>query len=110
MKRHYSRYTPEMVSRVCGCSVADFQKAAELITSTYPPDKVGTIMYALGWTHHSFSVQLIHATAMLQLLLDYIVMTGGGLNSLRGHANIQGATDTGMAYETRPGIIAIPQP
>jgi len=64
-------------------------------------------MYALGWTHHSFSVQLIHAAAMLQLLLGNIGMTGGGLNALRGHANIQGGTDCGMAYHNLPGYIAI---
>ena len=62
-------------------------------------------MYALGWTHHSHSVQLIHAAAMLQLLLGNIGRPGGGLNALRGHANIQGGTDCGMAYHNLPGYI-----
>lgn len=109
MKKFYARYTPEMVAKICGCKQEDFLKAAEIITSTYPPDKVGTIMYALGWTHHSFSVQLIHAAAMLQLLLGNIGMPGGGLNALRGHANIQGGTDCGMAYHNIPGYIPIPK-
>jgi formate dehydrogenase major subunit len=109
MKNFYSRYTPEMVERICGCPKETFLKSAELITSTYPPDKVGTIMYALGWTHHSFSVQLIHTAAMLQLLLGNIGRAGGGLNALRGHANIQGGTDNGMAYHNLPGYIAIPK-
>ncbi|MBI3669783.1 MAG: formate dehydrogenase-N subunit alpha, partial [Acidobacteria bacterium] len=107
MKRFYARYTPEMVASICGCKAEDFVKSAELITSTYPPDKVGTILYALGWTHHSFSVQLIHAAAMLQLLLGNIGRAGGGLNALRGHANIQGGTDMGMAYHNNPGYVAI---
>jgi formate dehydrogenase major subunit len=109
MKTFYARYTPEMVSKICGCNVDSFNKAAEIITSTYPPDKVGTIMYALGWTHHSFSVQLIHIAAMLQLLLGNIGMAGGGVNALRGHSNIQGGTDCGMAYHNLPGYIAIPK-
>ncbi len=109
MKKFYTRYTPEMVASICGCTAEAFNKAAELITSTYPPDKVGTILYALGWTHHSFSVQLIHAAAMLQLLLGNIGRPGGGLNALRGHANIQGGTDNGMAYHNLPGYIAIPK-
>ncbi len=109
MKKFYSRYTPETVASICGCKKEDFLKAAELITSTYPPDKVGTIMYALGWTHHSFSVQLIHAAAMLQLLLGNIGRAGGGLNALRGHANIQGGTDCGMAYHNIPGYVPIPK-
>lgn len=109
MKAFYARYTPEMVSRICGCTPDAFTQAAELITSTGTPDRVGTIVYALGWTHHSVAVQLIHAAAMLQLLLGNIGRPGGGLNALRGHANIQGGTDCGMAYHNLPGYIAIPK-
>jgi formate dehydrogenase major subunit len=109
MKRFYARYTPEMVSRICGCSEESFLKAADLVTSTYRPDRAGTILYALGWTHHSHSVQLIHAAAMLQLLLGNIGCAGGGLNALRGHANIQGGTDCGMAYHNLPGYLPMPR-
>jgi formate dehydrogenase major subunit len=109
MKAFYARYTPETVATICGCRAEDFEKTAELITSTYTPDRAGTIMYALGWTHHSHSVQLIHAAAMLQLLLGNIGRAGGGLNALRGHANIQGGTDCGMAYHNLPGYIPIPK-
>jgi formate dehydrogenase major subunit len=109
MKKFYSRYTPEMVFKISGCKVEDFLKVAEIVTSTYPPNRAGTIVYALGWTHHSFSVQLIHAAAMLQLLLGNIGCAGGGLNALRGHANIQGGTDCGMAYHNLPGYIPIPK-
>ncbi len=107
MKKHYARYTPETVSKISGCTPEEFNKAAEIITSTYTADRTGTILYALGWTHHSYSVQLIHAGAMLQLLLGNIGQAGGGMNALRGHANIQGGTDCGMAYHNLPGYIAI---
>jgi len=109
MKAFYARYTPEVVASICGCSVDDFLKAAEIITSTGSADKAGTIMYALGWTHHSHSVQLIHAAGMLQLLLGNIGRPGGGVNALRGHANIQGGTDCGVAYHNLPGYIPIPK-
>jgi formate dehydrogenase major subunit len=109
MKAFYARYTPQTVASICGCRPEDFEKAAELITSTFTSERAGTIMYALGWTHHSHSVQLIHAAAMLQLLLGNIGRPGGGLNALRGHANIQGGTDCGMAYHNLPGYIAIPK-
>jgi formate dehydrogenase major subunit len=109
MKGFYARYTPEMVANICGCPAEEFLRVAELITSTYTPDRAGTILYALGWTHHSHSVQLIHAAAMLQLLLGNIGRPGGGLNALRGHANIQGGTDCGMAYHNLPGYIPIPK-
>ena len=109
MKAFYSRYTPEAVANICGCTAEDFLKTAELITSTYTADRAGTIMYALGWTHHSHSVQLIHAAAMLQLLLGNVGRAGGGVNALRGHANIQGGTDCGVAYHNLPGYIPIPK-
>lgn len=107
MKKFYSRYTPKVVSDICGCSPEEFEKAAELITTTAKPDKTATIMYALGWTHHSYSVQIIHAGAMLQLLLGNVGVAGGGLNALRGHANIQGGTDCGVGYHNLAGYIAI---
>jgi len=109
MKTFYARYSPEAVANICGCRAEDFLKAAEIITSTGTADRAGTIMYALGWTHHSHSVQLIHAAAMLQLLLGNIGRPGGGVNALRGHANIQGGTDCGVAYHNLPGYIAIPK-
>lgn len=108
MKKHYSRYTPEVVASICGCSAADFEKAAAIICSTGKPDRQGTILYALGWTQHSHSVQLIHTAAMLQLMLGNIGMPGGGVNAQRGHSNIQGATDMG-AWNSLPGYLRLPR-
>jgi formate dehydrogenase major subunit len=109
MKRHYSRYTPEMVANICGCAKEQFLKAAEIISSTHLPNKAGTMLYALGWTHHSSAVQNIRAAASLQLLLGNIGMPGGGVNALRGHSNIQGATDMNQTH-TLPGYLKMPQP
>ncbi|MBI3693981.1 MAG: formate dehydrogenase-N subunit alpha [Acidobacteria bacterium] len=108
MKKHYSRYTPEAVAGICGCSAEEFRKAAAIICSTGKPDRQGTVLYALGWTQHSHSVQLIHAAAMLQLLLGNIGMPGGGINAQRGHSNIQGATDMG-AWNFLPGYLRMPR-
>ena len=46
---------------------------------------------------------------MLQLLLGNIGRPGGGVNALRGHANIQGGTDCGMAYHILPGYLKTPK-
>jgi len=108
MKTHYSRYTPEVVANICGCTSEEFVKAAAMITIAAAADKSGTVLYALGWTHHSFAVQLIHAAAMVQLLMGNIGMPGGGVNAQRGHANIQGSTDMG-AWNTLPGYLKIPR-
>jgi len=108
LKKHFTRYTPEMVSLICGCTVEEFEKAAAIVCSTGKPDRQGTILYALGWTQHSHAVQLIRAAAILQLLLGNIGMPGGGVNAQRGHSNIQGATDMG-AWNTLPGYLKIPR-
>ncbi len=108
MKVHYARYTPDAVANICGCTAAEFEKVAEIVCSTGRADRRGTILYALGWTQHSHSVQLIHTAAMLQLLLGNIGVPGGGINAQRGHSNIQGATDLG-AWDKLPGYLNMPR-
>ncbi len=108
LKKHVDRYTPEMVSRICGVPVQKFLEVAEIVTSTGTPDRVGTMLYALGWTQHSTGVQMIRAAAMLQLLLGNVGRPGGGVNALRGHSNIQGATDMGGNTEILPGYMKTP--
>jgi formate dehydrogenase major subunit len=108
LKAHVDRYTPEMVERICGTPKATFVKVCEIVTSSYPADKAGTITYALGWTQHSTGVQMIRAGAVLQLLLGNVGRPGGGMNAFRGHSNIQGATDTAGTFEILPGYLKTP--
>ena len=109
LRKHVDRYTPETVERITGTPQADFLKVAEVVTSTFTSDRVGTMTYALGWTQHSIGVQIIRTAAMLQLLLGNVGRPGGGVNALRGHANIQGCTDMGGTFETIPGYLATPR-
>src|SRR6202521_5486820 len=109
LKQHVDRYTPEMVERICGTPKDKFLKVAEIVTSTAPANRVGTITYALGWTQHSTAVQIIRTAAMLQLLLGNVGMPGGGVDAFRGHSNIQGATDTAGNTEILPGYLKTPQ-
>src|SRR5262249_9373725 len=108
LKKHVDRYTPEMVERITGTPKETFLKVAEVVTSSYPPERVGTITYALGWTQHSTGVQMIRTGAMLQLLLGNVGRPGGGVNALRGHSNIQGCTDMGGNTEILAGYLATP--
>jgi formate dehydrogenase major subunit/formate dehydrogenase-N alpha subunit len=108
LKKHVERYTPEMVNRLCGTSLADFKRICEILASTSVPDRTATILYALGWTHHTAGAQIIRAAAMLQLLLGNIGMAGGGVNALRGHSNIQGYTDLGLLSTNLPGYMPLP--
>ena len=113
LKKHYSRYTPEIVERITGTPKEQFLKAADLYTSIRKDGdmkKVGTVIYAVGWTQHSFGTQIIRAAAMLQLLLGNVGRAGGGVNALRGHSNIQGATDMAGLYDSLPGYLKVPTP
>jgi len=109
LKKHYSRYTPEVVSKVCGTPKEAFLKVCEYIASTSAPDRAMTVMYALGWTQHSTGTQMIRTAAMMQLLLGNIGVAGGGMNALRGHSNIQGLTDLGLLSNLLPGYLTLPR-
>ncbi len=108
LKKHVSRYTPDVVSNVCGTPEADFIKACEMITETAAPDKTMTSLYALGWTEHTVGAQNIRTMAVIQLMLGNMGMPGGGINALRGHSNVQGLTDVGVMATALPGYLALP--
>jgi formate dehydrogenase major subunit len=113
LKQQYSRYTPEMVERITGIPKDKFLAAADLFTSIRKDGdtkKVGTIIYAVGWTQHGSGTQTIRTAAMLQLLLGNIGRAGGGVNALRGHSNIQGATDMAGIFDILPGYLKVPTP
>jgi formate dehydrogenase major subunit len=113
LKQQYSRYTPEMVERITGIPKEQFLKAADLFTSVRRDGdmkKVATIIYSVGWTQHTAGTQIIRTAAILQLLLGNVGRAGGGMNALRGHANIQGATDMGGVFDIFPGYLKMPNP
>jgi len=108
MRSHFSRYTPEKVSSICGTPKDQFLKVCEYIAETSRPDKVMTILYALGWTQHSHGSQNIRTMAMIQMLLGNVGRPGGGVNALRGHANVQGITDMCAYSEVLSGYMLSP--
>jgi len=113
LKKHYDRYTPEMVERVTGVPKDQFLKAAELFTSVRKDGdirKAATIIYAVGWTQHASGTQTIRTAAILQLLMGNVGRAGGGVNALRGHSNIQGATDMAGIFDNLPGYLKVPTP
>lgn len=108
LKRHFSRYTPDMVERYCGVPQDVFAKVADTFTSASGQEKTAAICYAVGWTQHSKGVQIIRTAAILQLLLGNIGRPGGGILALRGHASIQGSTDVPTLYDILPGYLPMP--
>jgi formate dehydrogenase major subunit len=109
LRKHYSRYTPEMVERVCGITRAQFEQVAETLIRNSGPDRTAGICYAVGWTQHTAGVQMIRTAAILQLLLGNIGRPGGGICALRGHASIQGSTDIPTLFDLLPGYLHMPR-
>jgi formate dehydrogenase major subunit len=108
LKKHFARYTPEMVEAACGIPREMFLKAAEVFTSASGAERTGAIVYSVGWTQHSSGVQVIRAAAILQMLLGNMGRPGGGILALRGHASIQGSTDIPTLYDILPGYLPMP--
>jgi formate dehydrogenase major subunit len=109
LRRHFARYTPEMVEKICGIPPELFHKVADALVTASGPSKTAAICYALGWTQHSKGVQIIRAASILQLLLGNIGRPGGGILALRGHASIQGSTDIPTLYDILPGYLSMPR-
>src|ERR671910_2421186 len=105
VRRHFSRYTPEMVERVTGCPQETFLRVAETLTANSGPERTSSFCYAIAWTQHTYGVQIIGAAALLQLLLGNMGRPGGGIMALRGHATIQGSTDVPTLYHSIHGYM-----
>ncbi|MBP2367915.1 formate dehydrogenase major subunit [Pseudonocardia parietis] len=108
LRKHYARYTPEMVEQVCGIDPQTFHRVAEALTSNSGRERTAAFCYAVGWTHHTVGVQYIRAASVLQSLLGNIGRPGGGILALRGHASIQGSTDIPTLFDLLPGYIPMP--
>lgn len=109
LKRHYARYTPEMVRDVCGIDTAMFDYLARAVTENSGRERTTCFAYAVGWTQHTLGAQYIRTAAILQLLLGNVGRPGGGVMALRGHASIQGSTDIPTLYDLLPGYLPMPK-
>jgi formate dehydrogenase major subunit len=108
LKRHFSRYTPEMVEQVCGVPRERFVEVAEALCDNSGRDRTTAFVYSVGWTQHTVGVQYIRAASIVQLLLGNIGRPGGGILALRGHASIQGSTDIPTLFDILPGYLPMP--
>ena len=108
LKRHFARYTPEMVEQVTGVPQSQFAQVCKLITENSGPERTMSWVYSLGWTQHTTGVQTVRTAAILQSLLGNTGRPGGGVLALRGHANIQGSTDIPTLFDLLPGYLPMP--
>jgi formate dehydrogenase major subunit len=108
LKRHFARYTPEMVERVCGVPRELFDDVCRAWTGNSGRERTAALVYSVGWTQHTLGPQIIRAGSIIQLLLGNIGRPGGGVYALRGHASIQGSTDVPTLFNLLPGYLPMP--
>jgi formate dehydrogenase major subunit len=108
LKRHFARYTPELVEEVCGVPREKFLEVCEAWTTNSGRERTTAVVYAVGWTQHSTGVQYIRTAAIIQLLLGNMGRPGGGIMAMRGHASIQGSTDIPTLFNLLPGYLPMP--
>ena len=108
VKRHFARYTPEMVEQATGCPKETFIQVAEAILAGSGRDRTTSFAYAVAWTQHTTGPQMIGCCALLQLLLGNVGRPGAGIMALRGHASIQGSTDIPTLYHSIHGYMSHP--
>jgi formate dehydrogenase major subunit len=108
LKKHYSRYTPELVSKICGTPKEKLLEIYKEYASTGKPDKAGVELYAMGWTQHTVGTQVIRTMCIIQLLLGNMGIAGGGVAAMRGESNVQGSTDHGLLFHIWPGYLGMP--
>jgi formate dehydrogenase major subunit len=108
LRKHFRRYTPELVEQVCGVPQDLFLEVAETLCENSGRERTTSFAYAVGWTQHSVGAQYIRTAAILQLLLGNIGRPGGGIMALRGHAAIQGSSDIPTLYNLLPGYLPMP--
>src|SRR5499427_8582885 len=108
LKRHFSRYTAEVVEQTCGVPRSLFFQVAETLCKNSGRERTSAFAYAVGWTQHTVGAQYIRTAAIIQLLLGNMGRPGGGIMALRGHTSIQGSTDIPTLYDLLPGYIPMP--
>ena len=109
LRRHFARYTPEVVEEVCGVPRAEFLRAAQTLIENSGRERTTMFVYSVGLAHHTSGAQIVRAVGILQLLLGNIGRPGGGILALRGHASIQGSTDIPTLYDLLPGYLHMPK-
>ncbi len=108
LKRHFARYTPEMVEQACGVPAHTFERVCRTVTENSGRERTTAFVYSVGWTQHTVGVQYIRTAAILQALLGNMGRPGGGIMALRGHASIQGSTDIPTLFDLLPGYLPMP--
>ena len=102
IRKEAAKWTPEVVEDVTGVPAATLKE----ITEIYAKNRPGSVVWAMGLTQHTIGSSNTRIAPILQLILGNMGVSGGGCNILRGHDNVQGASDMANAPDSLPGYYA----
>ncbi len=103
VREEIMNWTPEEVEKVSGIPPEQLERVARTLAENRP----GTLIWCMGLTQSTIGNNKTRAASILQLLLGNIGKSGGGTNIFRGHDNVQGATDLGVAVDSLPAYYGL---
>ncbi|MDH6231626.1 formate dehydrogenase major subunit [Mesorhizobium soli] len=96
--KEIEKWPPDEVERVTGVPGAQVEHIAKLFAT----EKPATLIWCMGQTQHTVGTANVRTSCILLLLTGNVGKPGTGANILRGHDNVQGATDVGLDIVTLP--------
>lgn len=97
------KWTPEETANVTGCTTEELIQFTTMFANTKP----AVLFWSLGITQHSVGSSNTRILPILQLVLGNYGKKGGGCNIIRGHDNVQGATDMNCLADSLPGYYGL---
>lgn len=105
-RRSLEPYTLETAERFCEIPAATLERAARMIAAS--PGVC--ILWAMGVTQHTMGSDTSTAISNLLLVTGNYMRPGTGAYPLRGHNNVQGASDHGSMPNNLPGYQPVDDP
>lgn len=99
-------FTLETAAKLCGLAVETLENVAHLIAEA----ETVCILWAMGVTQHGNGSDTSTAISNLLLVSGNYMRPGTGAYPLRGHNNVQGASDNGSMPNTLPGYQSVDDP
>jgi formate dehydrogenase major subunit len=98
LRKEVEKWTPEEVERVSGVPGEQLKRVAQMFATQKP----STLIWCMGQTQHTVGTANVRASCIALLMTGNVGGPGMGANILRGHDNVQGATDVGLDIVTLP--------
>jgi len=98
LRKEVEKWNPEECERVTGVPGAQMERIAKMFAT----EKPATLIWCMGQTQHTTGTANVRASCIALLMTGNVGKPGTGANILRGHDNVQGATDVGLDIVTLP--------